>query len=252
MSLPSLTSLYLKNNWFTRYISTISSYSLVYLDLCSNKLQGNIPYSIFNLVNPTELCLSSHNWSGVVHFPLFSKLQNLQVFSISSYNSLSLKAETNVNYSFSNLEALQLLSNNLIDCPKFLEKFPNLSFLDLSNNKLQGKAPKWIHDIDSLICLNVPRNQLISTDQASWFHLQVLDLSSNLMTDDISSIFCNASLLHIVNFSHNKFTGTIPQCIANLSSLEVLDIEMNKLHGTLPNTFSMNKELNTLNLYGTT
>nr|XP_029150069.1 receptor-like protein 18 [Arachis hypogaea] len=232
LSLPLLKHLNLSSNQFTGNLSEISSYSLLYLNLCGNKIHGDIQKSIFDLVNLTELCLSSDNHGGFVKFSLFSKLQNLSSLTLSGYESISLKSDVNANYTFSNLEMLHLSSNTMLDFPKFSGKFPRLLILDLSNNKLQGKVPKWIHDLDSLYHLNLSTNQLTSIEKFSWHGLQYLDLSSNLMTNEISSILCNISSLEVVDLSNNYFTGTIPQCLSNLSYLEVLDLRMNKLYGT--------------------
>ncbi|QHO26600.1 hypothetical protein HN873_020974 [Arachis hypogaea] len=251
-SLPFLTSLDLSNNQFTGNISAISSHSLQSLYLCGNKLQGNIPESLFNLVNLTYLCLSSGNWSYSLHSPLFSKLQkfqNLEVLSLSGFNSLLLDSRTNSSYNrFSNLEALLLLQIDLTNFSKISWKFPKLQTLQLSENKLEGKIPKWIRDSHSLEFLELSHNQLLSIGQFPWYQLEYLDLSFNLLTDDNISFLCNATSLQTIKLSHNKFRGTIPQCVANLSSLSVLDLQTNKFHGTLPSNFSRN--LKTLNLNG--
>ncbi|KAK7320326.1 hypothetical protein VNO77_29704 [Canavalia gladiata] len=250
LSLPSLVGLDLSNNHFTGHIDAISTYSLKILLLCNNQLQGNIPKSIFNLVNLTALCLSSNSWSGTVHFPLFSKLQNLEILSLSQNNQLSFNFESNINYSFSRLKILELSSNNLTEFPKLIGKFPSLSCLDMSNNKLNGKVPDWLHEMDSLHILNFSRNLLTtSINQFSRnYRLHVLDLSFNLLYGDISSI-CNISSLQILNLSNNKLIGIVPQCLVNLSSLQVLDLHMNKLYGSLPIIFQKNK-LSDLNLSG--
>ncbi|XP_029150432.1 receptor-like protein 34 [Arachis hypogaea] len=251
LSLKSLTILDLSNNQLTGGInSQIKSYSLEYLYLCDNKFQGNFSESIYDLVNLTELCLSSDNWSNTVNFPLFSKLQKLEYLSLSGCKSLLLESETSINYTFFNLYALQLLSNNIIGWSKFSGKFPQLKLLDLSSNKLEGKVPKWIHDIHSLYHLKLSHNMFTSIGhQFPWYQCEYLDLSFNLMDDDISSFFCNATSLKVINLSHNRFTGTFPQCLANTSSLVDLDIQMNKLHGNLSDNFKQ-LQLETLNLNG--
>ncbi|MED6203961.1 hypothetical protein PIB30_004547 [Stylosanthes scabra] len=83
--------------------------------------------------------------------------------------------------------------------------------------------------------------------QFLWHQLGYLDLSFNLMDDDMSSFFCNETSLSVINLSHNRFTGIFPQCVANSFLLEDLDLQMNKFHGALPDTFW---NLVTLNLNG--
>ncbi|MED6122590.1 hypothetical protein PIB30_041128 [Stylosanthes scabra] len=228
-SLPFLTTIDLSNNQFTGYLSAMASNSLQVLRLCGNKLQGDIPESMFNLVNLTELCLSSGNWSGSLHFP-----ENLEA--------------SNVSYRFTKLLSLQLLQIDLTKFSKISWKFPKLIELELSENKLEGEVPQWIRDIDSLRQLKLRYNQLSSIGQFPWHQLKDLDLSFNSLSEDNISFICNATSLEIVNLSHNKFRGTIPHCLADLSKLIVLDLQMNKLHGTLPSIFP--NSIGTLNLNG--
>ncbi|MED6205549.1 hypothetical protein PIB30_018724 [Stylosanthes scabra] len=250
LSLKSLRSLDLSNNRFTGHTNTeITSYSLENLELCGNNVQGHFPESIFHLVNLTYLCLSSDNWSGTVHFLLFSKLQNLQYLSLSGCSTLLLESEMNVTYTFSNLQTLQLRFNNIIGYSKFSGKFPTLNYIELTNNKLDGKVPKWIHDIHSLMYLNLSHNEFTSIGhQFPWYQLNFLDLSFNSMDDDISSFFCNITIPSVINLSHNRFKGTFPQCLVNSSFSGFLDLQMNKLHGNLPDTFK--NQFETLNLNG--
>ncbi|KAK2378064.1 receptor protein 9DC3 [Trifolium repens] len=255
LSLPSLEKLDLSNNQFTGTISAISSYSLYYLNLCSNKLQGDIPESIFNLANLTKLDLSSNNLSGVVNFQHFSKLQQLDSLSLSRNSQLSLNFESNVNYNFSQLITLELSSiGGLIGFSNLTSgKFPSLSSLTLSDNKLFGRLPNWLLKIDSLKYLVLSHNMFTSMDQLArnqWKNLRGLDLSFNLLAGEIPLSICNKSSLIFLNLAHNKLTGIIPQCLTNLSSLEVLDLQMNKFNGTIPSNFSKYCDLRTLNLNG--
>ena len=250
LSLPSLKYLTLSKNNFTGLISSNLSYSLKTLDLSYNKLQGNIPETIFNPRNITHLDLSSNNLSGYVHFPLFSKLHNLMDLNLSQNDQLSLNFESNVNYTVSSLIFLDLSSTSLTEFPNLAGKVPMLEFLYLSDNKINGRVPNWLHKIGPLYLLDLSHNQLKqSLDQVSWNQqLEYLDFSFNQITGGISSSICNASSIRYLNLSHNKLTGIISQCLTNSSSLRVLDLQQNKLHGTLPNSFSKNCWIETLNL----
>ena len=122
--------------------------------------------------------------------------------------------------------------------------------LDLSNNKLNGTVPKWLHEISSLQFLNLSHN-LLTTPMNEFsrnYKLMFLDIGFNLLTGEVSSSICNVSHLQVLILSHNKLIGIIPPCLVNLLSLYTLDLESNKLNGTLPNTFSMNSDLISLNL----
>ncbi|RDX80432.1 Receptor-like protein 12, partial [Mucuna pruriens] len=135
-------------------------------------------------------------------------------------------------------------------CSGLQGKLPSLSCLDMSNNKLNGRIPNWLPEIDSLQILNLSQNVLTaSIDQFSGnYRLSVLDLSFNLLAADITSLICNLSSLVLLDLSHNKLTGIIPQCLVNLQSLQVLDLHMNKLHGSLPLIFPKNNKLSDMNL----
>ncbi|CAI8586990.1 unnamed protein product [Vicia faba] len=169
--------------------------------LCNNMLQGNIPEPLFNLVNLTNLCLSSNNLSGLVNFKLISKFQNLESLSLSRNSQLSLNFESDsetANYSFPSLRVL----------PKsFGEVFPSLVYVDLSNNKLSGRVPNWLPEMSLLQSLNLSQNMFTSIDQFSMHYwLRSLDLSFNSLGGEMSLSICNTAVLQILNLSRNKFT----------------------------------------------
>ncbi|ESW14354.1 hypothetical protein PHAVU_008G273600 [Phaseolus vulgaris] len=224
LSLPFLQELDLSKNQFTGHTPSILAQSLESLYLCYNKLQGNIPQPVFILANLTQLCLSSNNFSGLHNSPIFTNAPNL--------------------------ELLYLSSVGLTKFPKLSGKIPMLIDLDLSDNKLNGAVPEWLHKVDSLQSLNLSHN-LLKTPMNEFsrnYNLKFLDISFNLLIGDMSSSICNVSNLQVLVLSHNKLTGIIPSCLVNLQTLFILDLKNNQLNGTLPTTFSMNTDLTFLNL----
>ncbi|KAH1211366.1 Receptor-like protein 9DC3 [Glycine max] len=267
LALPRLTFLYLRDNYLTGQIPNVFHQSNIFevLDLTHNNIQGELPSTLSNLQHLIYLDLSfnrlegplpnkitgfSNLTCGPVNLSLFSNFQNLKGLYLSQLSQLSLNFESRANYSFSSLLQLDLSSMSLTEFPKLSGKVPILKILYLSNNKLKGRVPTWLHKMDSLSALSLSHNMLTTPmDQFSRnYQLTILDLSFNLLTGSISSSICNASSMESLFLPHNKLTGIIPQCLVNLPYLQVLDLQMNKLYGTLPSTFSRNNRLSTLNL----
>ncbi|GAU28353.1 hypothetical protein TSUD_256810 [Trifolium subterraneum] len=215
------------------------SSSLISLSLQETGLSGNWRKSILCLPSIQDLDMSKNdNLEGLL--PDLSCSTSLRILDLS--NCLF---KGPILLSFSNLTYLTSLS--------LKGKFPSLTYLGLSDNKLSGRVPNWLLGIDSLEYLGLSHNMFTSMDQFSgnhWHNLHGLDLSFNLLAGDISLSICNTSSLLLLNLAHNKLTGIIPQCLANLPPLEVLDLQMNKFYGTLPSKFTKHCDLRTLNLNG--
>jgi Leucine-rich repeat (LRR) protein len=145
-SLPSLLDLDLRDNQITGSIGEFSTYTLNLLFLSNNNLQGDFSNSIYKLQNLAYLSLSSNNLSGVVDFHQFSNLKELVYLSFSHNSFISINVDSGADYSLPNLDSLYLSSCNVNGFPKFLASLENLQALDLSNNKIQGKVPKWFHE----------------------------------------------------------------------------------------------------------
>ncbi|KAF8364631.1 hypothetical protein HHK36_033397 [Tetracentron sinense] len=254
---------------------TLASLQVLYLD--QNKLHGPIPNSISKLRNLETLFLSSNNLSGIVELNTFLKLKNLTYLDLGS-NGLSLITTVHTDSDFPKFQYLYLSSCNISEFPDFLRNQTELSQLDLSNNKIHGKIPKWIWNVGNktLSYLNLSHNFLQGFDQPStispWPKLSTLDLHSNqlqgplpslLVSTDFFSIannkltgeippsICNASYLYVLDFSNNSLSGVIPHCLGNFSnSISVLNLRSNYFHGTIPQMFIKGSSLTTLDLNG--
>jgi len=137
-SLSSLLVLHLRDNQLTGSIGELKSYSLQYLLLSNNNLQGHFPKSIFELQNLTYLTLSSTNLSGVVDFHQFSKLKNLQFLNLSHNSFLSINNDSSANSIFPSLESFYLSSTNINSFPKFLAQRSDMALITTFMGKFRN------------------------------------------------------------------------------------------------------------------
>ncbi|KAI4353401.1 hypothetical protein L6164_002354 [Bauhinia variegata] len=276
-SLPLLQKIQLSYNNFDGQLvefSNSSSSALDTLDLSSNNLTGPIPSSIFNLRNLSILQLSSNQLNGSIKLEMFRRLLNLTTLDI-SYNNLSLDANVTDSplSSFPNISTLKLSSCKLREFPLFLRNQYKLTNLDLSNNQIQGKIPKWIWELQFLGSLNLSNNCLVGLEgplQTLTTILSVLDLHSNKLEGQIPALPPSVTYLDLSNnkfssvtppdvgtnlnaiiflsLSNNSVHGSIPLFLCNASSLQVLDLSDNNFDGTIPDCLTKSESLAVLNL----
>ncbi|KAL6287188.1 hypothetical protein ACE6H2_011578 [Prunus campanulata] len=233
---------------------------LTTLSLGDNNLQGPIPRSLFQLKNLEYLLLSSNNLSGLVEFDQFSKLKKLKDLDLSN-NMLSVEIRNDLSATLPKLQTLALGSCNLTKFPNFLKNQTELTYLDLSYNKIHGRIPKWVSNAtrETLSGLYLENNFLTGFDQNQgilpWTNLISLSLGLNMLqgplpippqsirlyavenneyTGEISPLFCNFNNLQVLELSSNNLSGMLPQCLGNSSVLEILALHNNFLNGYIP------------------
>ncbi|EPS59379.1 hypothetical protein M569_15429, partial [Genlisea aurea] len=114
---------------------------------------------------------------------------------------------------------------------------PNLTSVDLSENRLAGSIPVSITNLENLDHLNLSGNSLNGTIPASigdMGSLRNLSLSSNSLSGAIpDSVAALPELTHL-DLSSNRLNGTIPNFLRNMKKLKYLNLESNDFHGILP------------------
>uniref|UniRef100_A0A7N2LAZ2 non-specific serine/threonine protein kinase n=1 Tax=Quercus lobata TaxID=97700 RepID=A0A7N2LAZ2_QUELO len=275
-TIPSLSTLHLDHNQLTGPLKfqNISSSPLFDLRLSGNKLNELIPRSIANFTKLQWLYLSSINLKGKVELNIFFEIKELQDLDLSG-NKVFVSKE-NINSTVPKFSSLWLSSCNLPEFPTFLEAQNELQTLDLSNNNIEGKIPKWFWNVgkETLGSLNLSFNLLSKFEQPPvvlpWKNMYLLDLSSNMFqesfpipplstnyffasennfTGSIPPMICKVHTLEVLDVSNNQLTGQIPQCLLNLSNyLVVLAMRNNYFQGNLSETFINGCSLRTLDL----
>ncbi|KAM0905649.1 hypothetical protein ACQ4PT_017247 [Festuca glaucescens] len=98
------------------------------------------------------------------------------------------------------IEALRLDNNGLSDeFPLLLQNCPELTFIDLGQNKFFGSIPAWIEQ-------KLPK-------------LKYLRLRSNMFSGYIPTQLRGLRHLQYLDLAHNKFSGTIPSSLLNMDGV---------------------------------
>ncbi|PNT76124.1 hypothetical protein BRADI_1g44425v3 [Brachypodium distachyon] len=145
-------------NWFWDLTN------LKQLDISYNKFSGPFPNEIGNMTSMKQLHLSNNNLVGMIPSNL-KNLCNLEELHLSSNNingSITEIFQRFPTCSLNKLAALALSDTDLAgSLPTNLqESFSNLTFLDLSENKLTGPVPLWIGELTKLTSLDLTNNNL--------------------------------------------------------------------------------------------
>ncbi|MFQ6628088.1 hypothetical protein Gotur_006859 [Gossypium turneri] len=213
---PHLSRLFLSKNAFEGNIPLCLSgmKDLSILDLSNNQLYGKVPEELITKGSLTILRLSNNNFSGNV-VPAILKANGLQNLYLDG-NKFSGEV-TNV------------------DVSTF--EFPNsLSDIDLSNNQLHGKLPRWIGNASFLLRLALSNNGFegsIPMEFCNLNWLEFLDLSQNNLSGSIPSCFNPPNIKH-VHLHGNRLRGPLSLAFYNSSSLVTLDLRGNNLTGSIP------------------
>ncbi|KAB1669242.1 hypothetical protein ES319_1Z062500v1 [Gossypium barbadense] len=220
---PHLWRLFLSKNAFEGNIPLCLSVmkDLSFLDLSNNQLYGKVPEELIAKGSLTILRLSNNKLSG-----------NVVPVALNSNGVQNLYLDGN-NFSGE-------MTN--VDLSTF--EFPNsIREIDLSNNKLHGKLPRWIGNasfLERLALSNSGFEGSIPMEFCKLNRLEFLDLSQNHLSGSIPSCFNPPNIEH-VHLHGNRLRGPLSLAFYNSSSLVTLDLRGNNLTGNIPkwiDTFS--------------
>ncbi|KAK3411720.1 hypothetical protein EUGRSUZ_I00470, partial [Eucalyptus grandis] len=215
-----------------------------------NKISGEIPEEIGNLVNLEVLFLNRNQLSGVIPSNL-GNLQNLKMLQLSRNN-----LKGTIPSSLGNLTKMiqsDLSRNNFHgQIPSRLSNCRSLNGLDLSYNNLSGAIPPHLIGLSSLaIFLCLSHNYLtgiLPTEVGNLRALTTLDISDNLLVGEIPNSLGDCTSLAFLMMEGNFFHGSIPQSIKSLGGIEKLDLSRNNLSGQIPEFLAVFRSLKCLNL----
>ncbi|KAI3912599.1 hypothetical protein MKW92_019808 [Papaver armeniacum] len=175
------------------------------------------------------------------------------------------------------VKEINLSSSNLSGIVSwgFLSQLTQLTFIDLSNNSLQGSVPGGFWLIPSLVHVNLSMNRFggnigfESQTSSSSSSIQVLNLSHNRFTNsfrlfgftelkilDISSNdlrffpsgFQSLNKLEYLNLSNCNISENPKFSISEIRTLKSLDVSVNRMNGSFPSDFPPLTNLKFLNI----
>ena len=151
------------------------------------------------------------------------------------------------------LASLNVECNDLSGNPTLVLASILLKTLVLSRNELQVDISDW-HDLyprlTHLALVNNPRGQAFPDELVGLRKLEVLDLSYNDLTGEISNDIGDLAFIADLDLSHNQLKGEMPDRLPQMDKTRRLDLSDNMLEGDIPGTFAAMRQLLRLDLWG--
>ena len=220
-------------------VGSITSATLKYLNLSSNRLTGLLPVRVGHC---SVIDLSNNMLSGNL-----SRMQGwgnyVEIIDLSS-NKLTGTLPTQTSQ-FLRLISLKLSNNSFGgSLPPVLGTYQELKVIDLSLNQFTGFLLPSFFNSTRLTDLNLSGNNLTgsiplpstpdipSTDSTQNLSLVYLDLSGNLLSGHLPQEFSAFRELFYLNLSNNLFDGSIPDDLPD--GLKEFSVSYNNLSGIVP------------------
>ncbi|XP_048131060.1 receptor-like protein Cf-9 [Rhodamnia argentea] len=255
---PKLEVLWLRSCNLTKFPYFLSSFKrLMWLDLSSNRISGEIPRWFWGISHDTLelLDLSNNLLEGGVPQLHWKRLSSISLENNAFQGPLPMPPSSTSTFTAHNnnftgeipslicqLNSLQLLdfSNNSLsgNIPSCLGNITNLEILVLSNNKLQGPLPRSLVKCVKLLFLVLDHNEF-SDIFPHWLEapqLQNLDLQSNRFHGriNLTTLGLSFTALQYLVISNNNFIGRLPTELFSNTSLAVIDLSNNEFGGPIP------------------
>ncbi|PNH58482.1 hypothetical protein VD0002_g9045 [Verticillium dahliae] len=179
--------------------------------------------------------LSARN---LVTIPINLYPKAAEIISLNLSRNLSLDLPRDFIQSCQNLRDIKFNNNEARKLPPSLGKASKLTYLDVSNNRLEHLDHAELHNLTGILKFNLANNRLkyLPSYFGAYQSLRNLNISSNFL-DTFPQFLCTLDSLVELDLSFNSISS-LPDDIANMRSLEKFVITNNRLNNALPPTFS--------------
>ncbi|KAJ9174642.1 hypothetical protein P3X46_013265 [Hevea brasiliensis] len=235
----SLQYMDLSFNQFTGALPTTVanlSSTLRLFAVASNRIYGNLPLGLFDLVNLPRIILEKNQITGTIPAEI-GRLQKLEELFLDR-NRLFGEIPSSIG-NLSSLISLRLDDNKLQgNIPSSFGNCHNLLFLRLSRNNLSGSIPKQFFPASSkLVSVDLSRNHLIGSlppEIGNLFNLNEFYISYNKLSGNIPVNLGQCSSLEFLFMRSNNIQGTMPMSLISLKGLRQFDLSQNNMSGQIP------------------
>lgn len=185
---------------------------------------------------------------NLLAIPIMLYHRAAEIISLNLSRNLSIVIPTDFIQQCVNLRKIEFQGNDVGKLPPSISAASRLTYLDISNNRLEELDHASLEKHGSLVALKMSNNRLRSLpDSFSNFKsLRSLNVSSNHLTF-LPMFICELATLVDLDISFNSIKA-FPLEIGQLSTLERLIATNNSLAGSLPQTFNLLGSLKELDL----
>ena len=178
--------------------------------------------------------------------PLYSKAS--EIISLNLSRNLSLDVPRDFIQACVNLRDIKYNNNEARKLPPSLSRASKLTYLDVSNNRLEQLEHAELGCLTGLLKLNLANNRL--NQLPGYFDafsvLRTLNISSNFL-EKFPAFLCDLESVVDLDLSFNLIS-VIPDNIGKLRNLEKFVITNNRLSGTFPDSFRSLSSLRELDI----
>lgn len=180
---------------------------------------------------------------NLITIPIALYKKAAEINSLNLSRNLSLDLPTDFIQSCLNLRDIKYISNEAWKLPPSICRASRLTYLDVSNNRLEQLEHAELNRLQGLISLKLANNRLTHLPPyfGAFRSMRTLNVSSNFL-ESFPTFLCELESLVDIDMSFNAIS-TVPDEIGNLKNLERFVITNNRIAKCLPDSF---KELSNL------
>ncbi|AEO53222.1 hypothetical protein MYCTH_2294267 [Thermothelomyces thermophilus ATCC 42464] len=178
--------------------------------------------------------LSGRNLTAI---PVILYSRAPEIISLNLSRNLSLDVPRDFIQSCTSLRDIKYTNNEARRLPPSLSWAKKLTYLDVSNNRLEQLEHADLGELTGLLKLNLANNRLSQLPSyfGAYSVLRTLNISSNFL-EKFPPFLCNLESLVDLDLSFNLISD-FPDAIGKLRNLEKFVVTNNRLTGTFPDSF---------------